>query len=130
MITRMFRAFDFYGTKITLSYNGKSNFKTCFGGMLSLITAGLIAFYIFLILTHPVKIVNTSTEEKYTSTVTTSTPDPTPATNSKRIWIINLLRSIRFWELNYIKNSNKIKCFNPLQILTLLYKNDFYYDYK
>ena len=67
MISKKLRALDFYGTKVTLGYNGESKFQTCFGALLSLISIGLMGLYIFLIVTNPVKISETINTSNTTS---------------------------------------------------------------
>ena len=67
MINRKLRSLDLYGTKVTLGYNGESNFKTCFGALLSLISIGLMGLYIFLIVTDSAKISETIITSNTTS---------------------------------------------------------------
>ena len=92
MISRKFRALDLYGTKVTLGYNGESNFKTCFGGLLTLISIGLMGLYIFLIVTNPVKI-------SETIITSNSTSKPKLLILFSIIYIIHQLRTLHLYIL-------------------------------
>ena len=61
MIKKKLRELDIFGSKVALMQNGTTTFKTIFGGMLTLIALGLMGFFIFVMVTHPVKISKTET---------------------------------------------------------------------
>ena len=52
-IFKRIKSIDIYGSKITLSHNGSTTFKTFFGGILTLITAWFLVYYIYLIIENP-----------------------------------------------------------------------------
>ena len=61
MISKSLRSIDMFGSRVSLSHNGATNFKTIFGGILTLIAIGLMGFFIFIMVTHPVELSTTNT---------------------------------------------------------------------
>ena len=65
MLIRALRGVDVYSSRAQLTHNGSTRLKTWGGGLFTLITFILIAFYIFLIVTSPVKLENSDITCKY-----------------------------------------------------------------
>ena len=75
MISKGLRSIDMFGSRVSLSHNGATNFKTIFGGILTIIAIGLMGFFIFIMVTHPVElttVTNTNTNTNTNSTATTN----------------------------------------------------------
>ena len=64
MIKSGFRAIDIYGSNMALTHDGRSKFKTCFGGVMSLASILLMGVCLYAILSQPTT--------KIASTVTSS----------------------------------------------------------
>ena len=73
MISKGLRSIDMFGSRVSLSHNGATNFKTVFGGILTIIAIGLMVFFIFIMVTHPVELTTvTNTNTNMNSTTTTN----------------------------------------------------------
>ena len=75
MISKSLRSIDMFGSRVSLSHNGATNFKTIFGGILTIIAIGLMGFFIFIMVTHPVEL----------TTVTNTNTNSTATTNSSKL---------------------------------------------
>ena len=75
MISKGLRSIDMFGSRVSLSHNGATNFKTIFGGILTIIAIGLMGFFIFIMVTHPVEL----------TTVTNTNTNSTATTNSSKL---------------------------------------------
>ena len=71
MISKGLRSIDMFGSRVSLSHNGATNFKTIFGGILTIIAIGLMGFFIFIMVTHPVEL-TTVTNTNSTATTNSS----------------------------------------------------------
>ena len=67
--------------------NGTTTFKTIFGGMLTLIAIGLMGFFIFVMVTHPVKISTTETNSTTNNIITNNVYN----TNSSKLLLCEIL---------------------------------------